>query len=53
MENKTTPILNVKNVHACTVKPEYNDHPWDPKELVVVQGWSLLTGKDGWSFAQV
>ncbi len=26
----------------CTVKLVYNDHPWDPKFVVVVDRWSLL-----------
>jgi hypothetical protein len=25
-----------------TVKPVFNDHPWDPKILAVVDRWSLL-----------
>ncbi len=27
-----------------TVKPVYNDHPWDPKILAVVDRWSLFRG---------
>ncbi len=27
-----------------TVKPVYNDHPWDPKIVVVVGRWSLFAG---------
>ena len=27
-----------------TVKPVYNDHPWDQKKVVVVQRWSLFGG---------
>ncbi len=27
-----------------TVKPVYNDHPQDPKKVVVVDRWSLLRG---------
>jgi hypothetical protein len=27
-----------------TVKPVYNDHPWDPKIVVVVVKWSLFRG---------
>jgi hypothetical protein len=23
--------------NVCTVKPEYNGHPWDPKKVAVVQ----------------
>ncbi len=25
-----------------TVKPVYNDHPWDPQKVVVVERWSLF-----------
>ena len=25
-----------------TVKPVYNDHPWDPKIVAVVDRWSLF-----------
>ncbi len=27
-----------------TVKPEYNDHPWEPKIVAVVYRWSLFRG---------
>jgi hypothetical protein len=27
-----------------TVKPGYNDNPWDPKIVTAVDKWSLLTG---------
>ena len=27
-----------------TVKPVYNDHPWDPKMVAVVDRWSLFRG---------
>ena len=27
-----------------TVKPVYNDHPWDPKIVAVVDRWSLFRG---------
>ncbi len=33
---------NKKN--AYTVKLVYNDHPWDPKIVAVVDGWSLFIG---------
>jgi hypothetical protein len=26
------------------VKPVYNDHPWDPKVVTVVDRWSLFSG---------
>jgi hypothetical protein len=29
---------------ACTVKPVYNGHPWDPKIVAVVHMWLLLRG---------
>ncbi len=28
----------------CTVKPLYNDHPWDPKIVSVVDRCSLFRG---------
>jgi hypothetical protein len=27
-----------------TVKPVYNDHPWDPPKVAVVQRWSVFGG---------
>ncbi len=27
-----------------TVKPVYNDHPWDPKIMAVIHSWSLFRG---------
>ncbi len=27
---------------SSTVKPVYNDHPWDPKYEVVLEKWSLF-----------
>ena len=30
---------------ACTVKPAYNDHPWDREKVVVVRRWSLFEGQ--------
>ncbi len=27
-----------------TFKPVYNDHPWDPKIVAVVDKWSLFRG---------
>ncbi len=34
------------NSHSnqSTVKPVYNDHPWDQKKVVVVPRWSLFRG---------
>jgi hypothetical protein len=29
---------------ATTVKLVYNDHPWDPKIVAVVDRWSLFRG---------
>ncbi len=29
---------------SYTVKPVYNDHPWDPKVVAVVGRWSLFRG---------
>ncbi len=29
---------------ATTVKPLYNDHPWDPKIVAVVEKWSFFKG---------
>jgi len=31
-------------MHKYTVKPVYNDHPWDPKIVAVVDSWSLFRG---------
>jgi hypothetical protein len=28
----------------CTVKPVYNDHPWDPKMVAAVDRWLLFRG---------
>jgi hypothetical protein len=27
---------------AITVKPVYNDHPWDPKKVAVVPRWKAV-----------
>ena len=27
-----------------TIKPVFNDHPWDPKIVAVVDSWSLFRG---------
>jgi hypothetical protein len=35
---------NVFNYFFCTVKHAYNDHPWDPKLLAVVDRWLLFIG---------
>ena len=32
-------------VTQCTVKPVYNDHPWDPKIVAVIDRWSLFRGR--------
>ncbi len=29
---------------SSTVKLVYNDHPWDPKKVAVVDRWSLFSG---------
>ncbi len=29
---------------VITVKPVYNNHPWDPKFVAVVDWWSLFRG---------
>jgi hypothetical protein len=29
---------------SSTVKLLYNDHPWDPKKVAVVDRWSLFSG---------
>ena len=34
----------VQILNVYTVKPVYNDHPWDPQKVVVVRRWSLLGG---------
>jgi hypothetical protein len=31
-------------IFQITVKPVYNDHPWDREKVVVVQRWSLFRG---------
>jgi hypothetical protein len=40
MAAQTMPEIYFKN----TVKPVYNDHPWDWKKVVVVQRWLLFRG---------
>ncbi len=35
--------INLKNCN--TVKPVYNNHPWDPKIVAVVDRWSLFRGQ--------
>jgi hypothetical protein len=32
------------SLHQGTVKPVYNDHPWDPEIVAVVDRWSLFRG---------
>jgi hypothetical protein len=57
------------SIDYYTVKPVYNDHPWDPNIVAVVDRWSLYRGHlcnkspnwdlkmlvviDRWSLAQV
>ncbi len=36
--------MNVSPDFLTTVKPVYNDHPWDRQKVVVVRRWSLLRG---------
>jgi hypothetical protein len=31
-------------LNIITVKLVYNDHPWDPKFVAVVDRWSLFRG---------
>ncbi len=31
-------------INMCIVKPVYNDHPWDPKTVAVVDRWLLFRG---------
>ena len=38
------------NMFLSTVKPVYNDHPWDPEKVVVVQRWSLFRGSTSQRF---
>ncbi len=40
--NPTKYLLLLTNTN--TVKPVYNDHPWDPKIVAVVDRWSLFSG---------
>ncbi len=35
-------LYNFSN--KSTVKPVYNDHPWDPQKVAVVQRWSVFGG---------
>ncbi len=37
------PLVDFANIES-TVKPVYNDHPWDREKVVVVQRWSLFRG---------
>ena len=39
-------LVSFSHIHTQrnTVNPGYNDHPWDPKIVVVVDRWSLLRG---------
>jgi hypothetical protein len=37
-------VKSMRAYFVCTVKPVYNDHPWDRKKVVVVQRWSLFRG---------
>ncbi len=32
------------NTNMCTVKLVYNDHPWDPEFVAVIDRWSLFRG---------
>jgi hypothetical protein len=34
----------INNYNYCTVKLVYNDQPWDPKVVAVVDRWSLFKG---------
>jgi hypothetical protein len=36
--------MSKKKKKKNTDKPEYNDHPRDPKIMVVIDGWSLFRG---------
>ncbi len=34
----------IGSIFLFTFKPVYNDHPWDPKIVAVVDKWSLFRG---------
>ncbi len=46
MINKTKKLEATISNHSFlnTVKLVYNDHPWDPKIVAVVDRWSLFRG---------
>ena len=46
MEVRSTKSKNYSYSYLkpSTVKPVYNDHPWDREKVVVVQRWSLFRG---------
>ena len=47
MQGKMKTILMFKLLlfwFEITVKPVYNDHPWDPKIVAAVDRWSLFRG---------
>jgi hypothetical protein len=37
-------ILFVRPMVKATIKPVYNDHPWFPKIVAVVDRWPLFSG---------
>jgi hypothetical protein len=36
-------VVSFSSAHN-TVKPVYNDHPWDPEFMAIVDRWSLFRG---------
>jgi hypothetical protein len=38
-------VLDDYQASQNTVKPVYNDHPWDPEIVAVVDRWSLFRGQ--------
>ena len=39
-------VIVLTECTVTTVKPVYNDHPWDQEKVVVVQRWSLFRGSN-------
>jgi len=37
-------MLVILTQDYSTVKPVYNDHPWDPKFVAIVDSWALFRG---------
>jgi hypothetical protein len=44
LKKSTVGLGGKLHLQVHTVKPVYNDHPWDPEIVVVVDKWSLFRG---------